>query len=486
MSTQTNARRGLTNLTPVKVIHILISLAIMFFFRFLPAPEPMTPLGIEVIGIFLGMLYGWLIANDSFWPSIMGLIFLGLSSYTTVPAVFTSGFGNNTVLLIFFFYAFTNIINAAGITDYIARWMVSRKFVQGKPYRLTLMIFLAMCVLVIMVSATAATMVIFPIIKQISKVYDIKPGEKWPAITLAGTVFIGCTAYMLLPFKSLPAVIFSNYAELSGVEISIAPYIAIVIAMTATTILLVLAYMKFIAKPDVSKIANSTNALEELPKLTGNQKFILGFFVVIVLLMLFPSFVPKTFFLSKLLNDIGATGILAAGIAVYLMLQLKDGISPLEMFSKGMGWSIIFILAAALSIAGAITAEETGITPWLVNIITPIVQGKSAIIFTAIICVLACVITNLANNVATAAMLTPIIYTIGLACGANTMALVICMMFGCNIGLATPPASSPSAIIHGDKEWIPGSSAVTYGIIFSVINLILILLVAFPMGNLMF
>lgn len=93
MSTQLKAQQGLTNLTPIKVIHILISLAIMVCFKFVPAAEPLTPLGVEVIGIFLGMLYGWLIANDSFWPSIFGLLFLGLSSYSTVPAVLRDGFG---------------------------------------------------------------------------------------------------------------------------------------------------------------------------------------------------------------------------------------------------------------------------------------------------------------------------------------------------------------------------------------------------------
>ena len=101
MSTQLKAQQGLTNLTPIKVIHILISLAIMVCFKFVPAAEPLTPLGVEVIGIFLGMLYGWLIANDSFWPSIFGLRFLGLRSYSTVPAVLRDGFGNSPVLRLF-------------------------------------------------------------------------------------------------------------------------------------------------------------------------------------------------------------------------------------------------------------------------------------------------------------------------------------------------------------------------------------------------
>lgn len=103
MSVQSDSKQRLTNLSAFKVINILISLAIMICFKFIPVSEPLTPLGIEVIGIFLGMLYGWLIANDSFWPSIFGLILLGLSSYSTVPDVLKSGFGNSTVLLIFSF-----------------------------------------------------------------------------------------------------------------------------------------------------------------------------------------------------------------------------------------------------------------------------------------------------------------------------------------------------------------------------------------------
>ena len=228
MSTQLKAQQGLTNLTPIKVIHILISLAIMVCFKFVPAAEPLTPLGVEVIGIFLGMLYGWLIANDSFWPSIFGLLFLGLSSYSTVPAVLRDGFGNSTVLLLFFFFAFTNIISAAGITEYIARWIVSRKVVQGRPYLLTLMIFLAMCALVIMVSCAAATMVIFPLIKEICRLYGVKPGSKWASITLVGTICVGCSFYMLLPFKSLPAVVFSSYTQMSGGDsIALVPYLAL-------------------------------------------------------------------------------------------------------------------------------------------------------------------------------------------------------------------------------------------------------------------
>ena len=54
-------------------VHSLICLVIMFGFGQLPPMEPLTPLGMNLIGIFLGVLYGWIFI-DIIWPSIAGLL----------------------------------------------------------------------------------------------------------------------------------------------------------------------------------------------------------------------------------------------------------------------------------------------------------------------------------------------------------------------------------------------------------------------------
>ncbi len=477
----------LTNLTPSRIVHIIITLAIMIGFKYVvPASEPLTPLGVEVLGIFLGMLYGWLIAGDTFWPSMMGLIMLGLSEYGTVNSVLTSAFGNNTVLLLLFFYALITVIDDAGITEYVARWVVSRKIVYGRPWVLTLMIFIAMCLLTIMVSCAAATIVIFPFIKQIATLYDMKPGEKWTASTLIATVYVGCVFYMLLPFKSLPVVIFGNYEALSGNTIPVAPYILIVIIMTVASIICALGFLKFVVKPDVSKLSRKDIDFGELPILTKYQKFVLIYFAALIFFMLIPSFVPKTVPGIAVLKAMGNTGILLTALAVYLLLSPKGGVSATAMFSKKVGWSIIFIVASALTIAGAMSNESTGITNWIIQLLTPVVEGTGPVLFTLIVCAVGCFITNVSNNIATTAMLTPIIYSVGVSSGANIVSLLICMMFACNMGLCAPPASAPAAMIHGDKEWIPGNMGLVHGLAYSVINLILIFLISYPLGNLLF
>lgn len=476
-------RDKMLNLTPVKIIHILITLAIMLFFRLIPASAPLTPMGMEVLGVFIGMLYGWMVAKDSFWPSVLGMVLLGLSSYSTVSGVLKDGLGNSTVLLIFFFYAFTNIMNEAGLTSYIALWMVSRSFAQKKPYRMTLMIILATCAVMTMISATGAVMIIFPLIKQISKAYGYEAGEKWPAFTLVSSIYVGIIFYLILPFKSFPAVVFGNYETLSGQAMNLPPYLLIVVLMSLACVGVVFLLMRYVVKPDMSKIMNSNISKDCLPKLTRYQKFVFDYLIAVVASMLLPSFVPKTFAISRILGEMGNTGILAAWLGIYILLAPKDGLKPNGLFSKDVSWPMIFLMAAGMVIASAFTADATGILPWLVSVIKPVVNGHSPLIFAAIISLIGTILTQFSNNVATVAMLTPIVYAIGVACGINVQALLLCNMFACEMGMATPVASAPAAVIHGDKEWIPGNSAVKYGLYFCVANMILILAVVYPIGS---
>ena len=87
-------------------IHSLICVVLMFGLGHLPAPSPITPTGMHVVGIFIGMIYGWLTVGMT-WPSILGITALGFSGRMTVVQAFQSGFGNNTILLIFFMFIIT-------------------------------------------------------------------------------------------------------------------------------------------------------------------------------------------------------------------------------------------------------------------------------------------------------------------------------------------------------------------------------------------
>ena len=74
----------------------LIGLTFMFGFRYLPPIGPLTSLGMQVTGIFIGLIYLCCVV-DIIWPSMIGLIALGMTDYCTVTeAISSSVFGTNS------------------------------------------------------------------------------------------------------------------------------------------------------------------------------------------------------------------------------------------------------------------------------------------------------------------------------------------------------------------------------------------------------
>ena len=59
------------------IVHSIIGLVIMIGFRFLPLNLPeVTPVGMQVIGIFIGTLYLWTFVDPG-WASLMAIAMLG-------------------------------------------------------------------------------------------------------------------------------------------------------------------------------------------------------------------------------------------------------------------------------------------------------------------------------------------------------------------------------------------------------------------------
>ena len=92
----------MTAKAPTKInkypIHLAIMLIIMFFFRFIPPPGSVTPYGMAILGIFIGLIYGWTFINLLI-PSLCGAVILATTDYGTCTEVFVAMFSNSTVLM---------------------------------------------------------------------------------------------------------------------------------------------------------------------------------------------------------------------------------------------------------------------------------------------------------------------------------------------------------------------------------------------------
>ena len=83
---------------PIELVHVIIVFLFMFAFRFIPAPAPITAYGMNVIGVFLGVIYGWSFCG-LLWPSLLALVAMGVSQFGNEMALWATAFGNSTAVL---------------------------------------------------------------------------------------------------------------------------------------------------------------------------------------------------------------------------------------------------------------------------------------------------------------------------------------------------------------------------------------------------
>ena len=118
-------------------VHCAIGVLLMFCFRFLPAPEPITGLGMQTLGVFIGLIYMWSFV-DTLWPSILGLVALALTDYGTIYSVCMNSFGNSTAVMLFLFLGIVVVIEQSGLATWLANKFLGIKAFNGKPWLFTL------------------------------------------------------------------------------------------------------------------------------------------------------------------------------------------------------------------------------------------------------------------------------------------------------------------------------------------------------------
>lgn len=467
----------------------IVCMLIMFCFGYLPPVEPITPLGMHIVGIFFGLLFGWMTIG-LIWPSIMGCIALVLVGGMKIGAVLSSGWGSTTLLLIFFMVMVAGIVEQSGVSHFIAMYFITRKWVLGKPWVFTF-VFLMTVFLLAAVTSTIPTIIIcWSIWYSICKQVGYKPYEPFPSFMVVGVVMAATFGLSVFPFRPVGILVFGILEDLAGLSVNYLTYTCFTIPLSLLCILVFCLLGRVIFRIDVSLLRELTEesfADVDL-SLDKRQKAVLFFVALLIVLLLIPSILPKTFFLAAILNQIQAVG--TAMILVAVMCCLKVDGKPImgfkEVCSKGMQWDVIFLTSVVMPISSALTAEEAGITAFLLKVLSPFFEGKTALAFLAIAVAAAVIITNFAVNNVVGAILLPVFYPFALNLGISPLALTSLLVFTCHFALLTPAASPMAALLHGNTEWCHTGDIYKYGILIVFGSFVVSCVVGIPYALLLF
>ena len=211
--------------------------------------------------------------------------------------------------------------------------------------------------------------------------------------------------------------------------------------------------------------------------------------VAYVVLLLMPNFLPKTIPFVKFINDIGILGLTVFFIVILMVIPYKG--KPMLDFKavakKSFSWDIMFLVAAAMYVCTAMSSNVTGVKPFLVQILSPLLGDKPVIIFVLLILAFAVTTTNFANNAGMAVVLLPVILSFAeFYPTANMNALAITVVLAVFVALLTPAASPYCGMLHARRDLVSYGEILQLFVPMFVIALISYTFIGYNIASMLF
>lgn len=447
--------------TKSKTIQILVAIFIMFIAGYLiPTWGPVTRLGVQYLCIMIGWIYMSVILGGLLLSSVLSLVACVIPGYFTSSSIVATTLGNSITFLMIFIFIMVYIFQKTKTGEFLVRWLLSRKIVNGRPYLFTAFFLIAVIVIGSVIGSFGILLLAIALLTAITEVSNMDKSNDWIRFLLLATVALSGTTEVLFPFKPYSILYMSIFdAQLNTIGAACDGNVWLItgIFMAILSFITLMLTARFIFKFDLSKIkALDVSALqtEEFKKMSKKQVIVL---VAVILSFFYPfilMLIPKETGVYSLLNGVGQY-LFMGGVICLLCLIKVDG-EPIaeinDVFKNGTNWQIIFAVGAVLAIGGAMASDDCGVATWLLSIFEKILGNMNIVMIIVIVGLLSCIITQFFSNSATAILfltaLAPLAVVLYQA-GINVSVLPALIGTGTLTACLLPSGSGQSAIMIG-------------------------------------
>lgn len=468
-------------------LKIAIWIALSILGWFLPTIEPITEFGMKIVGIFIGLMFGW-ICLDLVYPSFLSVILIAFASGEAAKTFFYAGFSSDIVVTIILLTTFCAYANKVGLDSVIAQYFLRLKFAQGRPWVFVSVFMVLIAVLGIMIDAYPTIFLLWPVVYKICDEAGFEHAGKFSSYMCFGITFVCGFGMLIKPFSPWNLIGFNalNNVMGEGFSINYVTYSAYMIVLSVVFIIVYL-FLGKLMRIDLSPLKNY-KLPEEKIKFNKEQRIGLVYFVAFFALMYLPSILPDEWTITVILNQLGIIGV-TAGLLVFLGVSRSKG-EPLCNVTKlaeiGVPWQIIFLMVANAVIGSALENEDAGIVAWINGVFGPLVDGLSPMMFYIVLVILYGLLTQFLHNVVLLSVLSPIALTFSAMVGANPITTCIIGNVLLSIALATAAASSRSGLAFANLEWISTKWAYFLGWSSVILVWITFIIIGIPLANIMF
>lgn len=444
-----------------RLIQTILALLFVFVFgHIIPTWSSVTRMGVEYISIMVGWIWLCVLQGGLLLPSAVAMVGCLIPGYFTPASLVSATFGNTITILMIFIFILVYIFQQSKTGDFLVRWLLSRKIVNGRPYLFTAFFLAAIIIIGSVIGSFGIILLAIAILGAVAEVSGMERTDNWIRFVLISVVALSGVTEIMYPFKPY-AVLYNSIfdAQLNTIGVAVSgttwTITAVVISVLCFVFLMLLA--RFVFRFDMSKLKSLDVSLlqtEEFKRMSKKQIIVLLSIIITFFYPFILQLMPQNNAVYDLLNGVGQYFAMAFVVCMLCLIKV-DG-EPIceinDVFKNGTNWSIIFGVGAVLALGGALSSEASGVSAWLLSIFENLFGGMSPAVIIAIVAVLGCFVTQFFSNSATAILFLTALAPLAVSLyqqGVNVSVFTPIIGIGTLTACLLPSGSGQSAIMLG-------------------------------------
>ena len=464
-----------------KLIKWIVVLFFVFGFGFIPPFGSMTEVGMRILGIFIGAVFGWTTLG------ILEVTFVAMIGYGITVGFDTfvaSSFGTSMIAMMLIFFPICGMLSKYGVLEVLAKKFVSNKFCEGHPWRICFMIMLATYICAPINSLVVAILMV-AFVRNICGVANIPTPSKFSVAMLIGVTLALMTGQLIIPVFGTSLVLVAALGAITGIQVNMVKYMVLILGVGLALNAVYILAMKYVLKIDVDQLQHVT-----VSSMGGNATFnkdqmkALIVMILTLLALILNSALPQGNVLATVMSGtLGIFGIAMVALVIALFLKNSEG-KPLFVFSDcattGMAWAPFYLAAFIVPFATYMTGGETGIPETITSLMGP-AMGLPTIVFLVLMFLVVTIVTNFSQNTVTIIMFLPMFFAYAQATGFNMEGFYILLFIAAQLALSTPGSSTPCGVVYSFTDMVDVGMVLKMALKVLPILFIALMLVGIPL-----
>lgn len=438
---------------PKKTLSLILGPLSFIILTLLEKPLGMPETAYYMLGVTIWVAIWW--TTEAVPIAVTALLPLILFPLTGIMKIedTTAAYGDKYVFLYLGGFFLAIAIEKWNLHKRIALYII--KGIGTNIYRVILGFMVATAFLSMWISNTATAVMMLPmgmsIVAQLKDNPSTVENEniyfgKALMLSIAYSASIGGIATLI---GTPPNLVMAGFVQKTyGIEITFGQWIQYGLPISIILLVIAWVYLTRVAfKFEQKEFPGGKGEIIRLIKELGPMKFEEKI-VLVVFLLTAVCWITRSFVLQSLIPGIDDTIIAMASAMLLFILPTKDKKSRIIGWEDAVKipWGIILLFGGGMALAAGF--KETGLALWLGSQIDLLI-GVSLFLLVFIIIAAVNFLTEITSNLATTAMLLPILAPVALSLDVNPYILIVATTTAASCAFMLPVATPPNAVVFG-------------------------------------